>query len=79
MPRQLTLALIKPDVCAYRPSVTQILKDIRSDPHSFEIVQSKYVFWKRADAEAFYQEHKGKFFFERLCGYMTSYVIPSFL
>ncbi|KAI8139270.1 P-loop containing nucleoside triphosphate hydrolase protein [Fennellomyces sp. T-0311] len=68
--KQLTLALLKPDICANAalpPKIYQAIKD-----REMEIVQQRQVLWTENDAGAFYAEHKGKFFYERLCGYMTS-------
>ncbi|ORX96823.1 nucleoside diphosphate kinase [Basidiobolus meristosporus CBS 931.73] len=68
--RQLTLGLLKPDLCANPLAVSQIHKRIQEA--KFEVVESRDLVWTKAEAEKFYGEHKGKFFFERLVGYMTS-------
>ncbi|KAG0252033.1 Nucleoside diphosphate kinase 6 [Mortierella polycephala] len=67
---QLTLALIKPDLTANRLKANRVLGHIQQN--DFTIVERKTLLWSKTDAEAFYGEHRGKFFFERLCGYMTS-------
>ncbi|KAI8062130.1 nucleoside diphosphate kinase [Gongronella butleri] len=67
---QYTLALLKPDICANAalvPAIQQAMKE-----NNLQIVQKRDVLWSEADAAAFYAEHKGKFFYQRLCGYMTS-------
>ncbi|KAI8082806.1 nucleoside diphosphate kinase [Halteromyces radiatus] len=67
---QLTLALLKPDICADKlliPKIQQAMKD-----HQLDIVQHRDVLWTEKEAGKFYAEHKGKFFYHRLCGYMTS-------
>ncbi|KAI8874176.1 nucleoside diphosphate kinase [Ramicandelaber brevisporus] len=58
--RQLTLALIKPDLYA--------------DPSArlFTILCQRVVHWREADAAQFYAVHKGKFYYRRLVDYMTS-------
>ncbi|KAK9764979.1 hypothetical protein K7432_007051 [Basidiobolus ranarum] len=68
--RQLTLGLLKPDLCANPIAVSQIQKRIREA--NFEVVETKDLVWTKSEAEKFYSEHEGKFFFERLVGYMTS-------
>ncbi|KAF9187385.1 Nucleoside diphosphate kinase 6 [Haplosporangium sp. Z 767] len=67
---QLTLALIKPDLTANSLKAEKVLELIQQN--GFNIVDRKILLWSKAEAEAFYGEHRGKFFFERLCGYMTS-------
>ncbi|KAF9982530.1 Nucleoside diphosphate kinase 6 [Modicella reniformis] len=67
---QLTLALLKPDLTANSIKVTKVFTHIQQ--HDFKIVAQKKLQWSKSEAEAFYGEHHGKFFFERLCGYMTS-------
>ncbi|CAG8470625.1 2920_t:CDS:2 [Paraglomus brasilianum] len=69
---QLTLALLKPDIVVNPTIRNQILHKIQSHPHSFTIVEQKDILWKLAQAKAFYKAHEGRFFFERLCGFMTS-------
>jgi hypothetical protein len=71
-PLQLTLALLKPDICANPLLPPKILDTIRA--RELNVLQQKTLLWSQADAEAFYGEHRGKFFFERLCGYMTRYM-----
>ncbi|KAF9127118.1 Nucleoside diphosphate kinase 6, partial [Mortierella sp. 14UC] len=67
---QLTLALLKPDLTANSTKVNKVFSHIQQN--DFNIVAHKTLLWSKDDAEAFYGEHRGKFFFERLCGYMTS-------
>ncbi|KAF9155436.1 Nucleoside diphosphate kinase 6 [Linnemannia schmuckeri] len=67
---QLTLALLKPDLTANSIKVNKVFAHIQQN--DFNIVAHKTLLWSKSDAEAFYGEHRGKFFFERLCGYMTS-------
>ncbi|KAI7863009.1 nucleoside diphosphate kinase [Spinellus fusiger] len=68
--RQLTLALLKPDICASESLPVYVRQAIEAKHMS--IVQQRQVLWTREDAGAFYAEHKGRFFYDRLCGYMTS-------
>ncbi|KAJ3101241.1 Thioredoxin domain-containing protein 3 [Phlyctochytrium bullatum] len=67
-PVQKTLALIKPDV--YPAKKNDILEKIRK--HGFEIVEEKEVRFSKEKAEEFYQEHKGKGFYEELTNWMSS-------
>ncbi|KAI8318957.1 nucleoside diphosphate kinase [Martensiomyces pterosporus] len=68
---QLTLALLKPDLLANAESVDRIIREIQSTA-GMEIAHRKQIFWTRKEAERFYDEHRGRFFFNRLVGYMTS-------
>ncbi|KAI9317276.1 nucleoside diphosphate kinase [Dichotomocladium elegans] len=68
--RQLTLALLKPDICADASLPPKIYDAIRAK--NMTILKRQQMLWTQEDAGAFYAEHKGKFFYERLCGYMTS-------
>lgn len=72
---QLTLALLKPDVIA-QPYVAHEIRHLILK-NNFYFVRSKNIHLKRHDAEQFYAEHKGKFFYERLVGYMSSGPISS--
>ena len=38
----------------------------------FEILHCRQVKWTVHDAEDFYKQHYGRFFYDRLCGYMSS-------
>lgn len=67
---QLTLALIKPTVCAYQPDVSAVLKEIKKS--GLNVARSKRLFWTSADAHNFYAEHRGKFYYDRLILGMTS-------
>ncbi|KAI9472105.1 MAG: non-metastatic cells 6, protein expressed in [Benjaminiella poitrasii] len=67
---QITLALLKPDICANPGLIPKIRQAIVAN--HLEIVQERPVLWSLAEAQAFYKEHEQKFFYERLCGYMTS-------
>ncbi|SPO28420.1 related to Nucleoside diphosphate kinase 6 [Ustilago trichophora] len=61
---QLTLALIKPSVCAYQPDVSAILKEIKQS--GLNVARSRRLFWTSTDAHAFYSEHSGRFYYDRL-------------
>lgn len=63
-PLELTLALIKPSVCAYQPDVSSILKEIKQS--DLNVARSRRLFWTSSDAHAFYAEHAGKFYYDRL-------------
>ncbi|KAI8385786.1 nucleoside diphosphate kinase [Blakeslea trispora] len=67
---QVTLALLKPDICANPALLPKIKEAIQHQ--QLEIVKERQVLWTEEDAGQFYAEHKGKFFYDRLCGYMTS-------
>ena len=37
----------------------------------FQAVRQKRLFWKTQEAEEFYQEHRGRFYYDRLIAGMT--------
>jgi nucleoside-diphosphate kinase len=77
---QLTLALFKPDLSANRHVVHSLLAHYThrdgvvqaKSSASFALVAHRKIQWRHHDAETFYQEHRGRFFYQRLCGYMSS-------
>lgn len=66
---QVTLALLKPTLVSYQPDVSAVLKRIKVA--KFDIVRNKRIYWKEKDAQAFYKEHEGKFYYDRLIQGMT--------
>jgi nucleoside-diphosphate kinase len=66
---QLTLALLKPDVCIDKEQVTEVYKAINDA--KLTVITKRHVTWTPDGAGAFYAEHKGRFFYQRLCGYMS--------
>ncbi|MEO0294117.1 MAG: nucleoside-diphosphate kinase [candidate division WOR-3 bacterium] len=62
-----TLLLIKPDAIQ-RKLVGKIIT--RVEEEGFEILDMKMVYLPRKDAEEFYIQHKGEYFYERLINYM---------
>ncbi|CAN8001745.1 unnamed protein product [Ixodes hexagonus] len=67
---QLTLAILKPDVCKI-PVKLQAVRRVILD-HDFLFVRSKVKSYSKEDIEKFYSEHREKFFFDRLTSYMAS-------
>ncbi len=67
---QLTLAILKPDVTPMLFSVSDIRQNILDA--GFLVVRTSTVRMSRARAEEFYSEHSGKFFYNRLVGFMSS-------
>ncbi|XP_071965084.1 nucleoside diphosphate kinase 6-like [Antedon mediterranea] len=67
---ELTLAMIKPDIVSHPQRHAEIKNIILLN--QFFIIQSKVLKWDREKAEEFYKEHKGKFFYNRLVGFMSS-------
>ena len=61
---QLTLALLKPSLCAYQPDVSSVLKEIKQS--GLTLARSRRLFWTSSDAHAFYAEHAGRFYYDRL-------------
>ena len=66
--REVTLALIKPTVA----SSPNLSRDIisRINDQGFNIINAKKVHFTDSMAEAFYGDHKGKFFYPRLYNYV---------
>lgn len=67
---QLTLAILKPDLMMH-PVRTKEVKTIIKD-NGFLVIQSKITQFSQQEAEKFYEEHKERFFYTRLTGYMSS-------
>ncbi|KAJ6651524.1 hypothetical protein lerEdw1_020859 [Lerista edwardsae] len=67
---QLTLAIIKPDAVAH-PLILQAVHETILN-NRFVIVRSKDLEWSRQDSQRFYQEHSGRFFYQRLVEFMAS-------
>lgn len=67
---QLTLAILKPDLMMH-PVRTKEVKTIIKD-HGFLVIQSRVVKFSQKEAEQFYEEHKERFFYTRLVGFMSS-------
>jgi len=65
----ITLAIIKPDAVS-RKLVGEIIS--RLERKGFELLAVKVIKMDRKLAEKFYEEHKGKEFYERLINFMTS-------
>jgi len=70
MSLQLTLAILKPDITPMTYAMLNI-RDRMLDG-GFLIVRTKKLRLGRVRAEQFYAEHEGKFFYNRLVGFMSS-------
>ncbi|MGE5510212.1 MAG: nucleoside-diphosphate kinase [Bacteroidota bacterium] len=64
-----TFSIIKPD--ATRRNLTGAINAV-IETAGLRIVGQKRVRWTRAQAEKFYEEHKGRPFYDELCTFMTS-------
>ena len=60
---QLTLAILKPDITRVPFNLAAVRQMIID--RNFIVVRSKFVDLQRSDVERFYQEHEGKFFYNR--------------
>jgi nucleoside-diphosphate kinase len=69
MARRATLAILKPDLAADPAIVPRVLAVARE--HGLAVVAQRDLLWSRAEAERFYAEHRGKFFYPRLVNSMT--------
>lgn len=72
-PLQLTLAILKPDVCRH-PHDIHMIRQIMLE-NNFYFIRTDTTRLSREKAERFYDEHKNKFFFERLVSFMSSGII----
>ena len=64
-----TFSILKPD--ATRRDLTGAINAV-IEKVGLRIVAQKRVHWTRAQAEAFYAEHKARPFYGELCAFMTS-------
>ncbi|XP_074832985.1 nucleoside diphosphate kinase 6 [Carettochelys insculpta] len=69
-PLQLTLAVLKPDAVAHPLVLEAVHETILNN--KFLIVRNKELVWRREDSQRFYQEHSGRFFYQRLVEFMSS-------
>ena len=69
MAAERTLSIIKPD--ATRRNLAGAIA-ARLEAAGLRIIAQKRIHLSRADAEAFYAEHKARPFFDGLCTFMTS-------
>jgi nucleoside-diphosphate kinase len=69
MATERTFSIIKPD--ATRRNLTGAI-NAAIEAAGLRIVAQKRVRWTRAEAEKFYEEHKGRPFYDELCTFMTS-------
>ncbi|XP_067011306.1 nucleoside diphosphate kinase 6 [Anabrus simplex] len=67
---QLTLAIVKPHVIK-APHALQSVRDTIL-LNGFYVLKTERFKWSREQAEAFYEEHKKRFFYERLVTFMCS-------
>ncbi|KAI5174413.1 Nucleoside Diphosphate Kinase 6 [Manis pentadactyla] len=74
---QLTLALIKPDAVAHPLILEAVHQQILSN--KFLIVRMRELLWRREDCQKFYQEHEGRFFYQRLVEFMASGPIRAYI
>lgn len=64
----ITFALIKPHVVKNPIAFNNIMHIINEN--NFHIVRKTRIKFNKQKAEAFYEEHKGKFYFSRLVTFM---------
>eukprot|EP00069_Balaena_mysticetus_P008514 bmy_05971T0 len=74
---QLTLALIKPDAVAHPLILEAVHQQILSN--KFLIVRMRELLWRKEDCQKFYQEHEGRFFYQRLVEFMASGPIRAYI
>lgn len=68
-PLELTLAILKPHIVKYPLALETIRNMILTS--NFKIARSKRYAFTLQDAARFYEEHKEKFFYNRLVTFMT--------
>ncbi|RXG72402.1 Nucleoside diphosphate kinase 6 [Armadillidium vulgare] len=67
---QLTLGIIKPDA-SLTPHAVQVLKSV-IDRENLRIVAHKITYLNTEEAKKFYNEHKNRFFYDRLVSFISS-------
>jgi len=65
-----TFALLKPELVAYPPLARWIIAEVHNT--GMEIRSGARLWLSREQAERLYEEHRGRFYFERLIVHMTS-------
>lgn len=74
---QFTLGILKPDVASH-PHIVKNIEEIISK-NKISIVQSKQCYLRKEDVQIFYEEHRDKFFYNRLVNYMSSGPIIAYI
>ncbi len=69
MASERTLSIIKPD--ATERNITGLIV-ARLEGAGLRVIAQKRVWWKKKDAQTFYEVHKGKAFYKDLIHFMTS-------
>ena len=69
MATERTFSILKPD--ATERNLTGAINAV-IEKSGLRVVAQKRVRWTRAQAEKFYEEHKGRPFYDELCTFMTS-------
>lgn len=65
----ITFAIIKPHAVKNPVALNQILKII--EQNNFKILKKSRVKFDKEKSENFYEEHKGKFYYNRLVTFMS--------
>ena len=71
--KELTLAIIKPEIVRFRIKRDLIFQRIEEE--GFEIVQQRSFLFSEAQAKKFYSNNRGKFYFTRSVKYISSYPV----
>ena len=71
--RQFTLALLKPDITHSTPYLQYITSQLKQK--NLKIVQERVFTFSMQEAQKFYSVHTGRFFFNRLCGFMARFFL----
>lgn len=65
----ITFAMIKPHVVKHPVALSYIMQIITEN--NFKIVKKSRIKFNAESAENFYEEHRGKFYFNRLVTFMS--------
>jgi len=74
-----TLGLLKADRFNNRNVILSELNTIYLPQKNLLMINKLEIQWSRKDAEIFYAEHRGKFFYQRLISFMTSGSMIAFI
>lgn len=62
-----TLCIVKPDVVNHTHEINQMIRE-----NGLSIIASKHIQLTKIQAQSFYEEHRGKSFYDRLTTFMSS-------
>jgi len=77
--KQVTLGLLKADKFSVKHAILTELNTVYLPQRNLLMINKAELQWSRKDAERFYVDHRGKFFYQRLISFMTSGPMVAFI